>query len=87
MLQQVGPQKLMRELNGQASRYAKLVPELPGLIHAFLKHNGSDNDATVRELLIEQKRTNRLLQTLVAAVIGFALGMVVMQIVVRVGVF
>jgi ubiquinone biosynthesis protein len=38
-------------------------------------------------LLAEQKRTNRLLQSLVAAVIGFALGMVVMQIVVRVGVF
>jgi ubiquinone biosynthesis protein len=87
MLEQVGPQKLMRELNGQASRYAKLLPELPGLIHAFLKRSGSDNDAAVRELLIEQKRTNRLLQTLVAAVIGFALGMVVMQIVVRVGVF
>jgi ubiquinone biosynthesis protein len=87
MLEQVGPQKLMRELNGQASRYAKLLPELPTLLHAFLKRSGSGDDVAVRELLIEQKRTNRLLQTLVAAVIGFALGMVVMQIVVRVGVF
>ena len=39
------------------------------------------------ELLAEQKRTNRLLQGLVCVVIGFALGMVVMQLVVRVRLF
>ena len=87
MLKQVGPQKLIQELTDQAPRYAKLLPELPGLIHAYLKRSGSDNTALVQELLVEQKRTNRLLQTLVSVVIGFALGMVVMQIVVRVGIF
>ena len=87
MLEQVGPQKLIRELKAQAPRYAKLLPELPGLLHQFLQQRGTDNSQLVQELLLEQKRTNRLLQTLVAAVIGFALGMVVMQIVVRVGVF
>lgn len=87
MLEQVGPQKLVRELKAQAPRYAKLLPELPGLLHQFLQQRGPDNSQLVQELLLEQKRTNRLLQTLVAAVIGFALGMVVMQIVVQVGVF
>jgi len=87
MLKQVGPQKLVQELTDQAPRYAKLLPELPSLIHAYLKRSGVDNTALVRELLVEQKRTNRLLQTLVSVAIGFALGMVVMQIVVRVGVF
>ena len=87
MLEQVGPQKLIRELKAQAPRYAKLLPELPALLHQFLQQRGTDNSQLVQELLVEQKRTNRLLQTLVAAVIGFALGMVVMQIVVRVGVF
>jgi ubiquinone biosynthesis protein len=87
MLEQVGPQKLINELKAQAPRYAKLIPELPGLLHQFLQQRGTDNSQLVQELLLEQKRTNRLLQTLVAAVIGFALGMVVMQIVVRVGVF
>jgi ubiquinone biosynthesis protein len=87
MLEQVGPQKLARELKAQAPRYAKLLPELPGLLHQFLQQRGTDNSQLVQELLLEQKRTNRLLQTLVAAVVGFALGMVVMQIVVRVGVF
>jgi ubiquinone biosynthesis protein len=87
MLQQVGPQKLIRELKAQAPRYAKLLPELPSLLHHYLQRNTVDNSRLVQELLVEQKRTNRLLQTLVAAVIGFALGMVVMQIVVRVGLF
>ena len=87
MLQQVGPQKLIRELKAQAPRYAKLLPELPTLLHNYLQRNTVDNTRLVQELLVEQKRTNRLLQTLVAAVIGFALGMVVMQIVVRVGLF
>jgi ubiquinone biosynthesis protein len=87
MLQQVGPQKLIRELKAQAPRYAKLLPELPTLLHHYLQRNTADNTRLVQELLTEQKRTNRLLQTLVSAVIGFALGMVVMQIVVRVGLF
>ncbi|MDZ7939152.1 MAG: ubiquinone biosynthesis regulatory protein kinase UbiB [Rhodoferax sp.] len=87
MLEQVGPQKLLRELKAQAPRYAKLLPELPALLHQFLQKPSHDNSRLVQELLQEQKRTNRLLQSLVAAVIGFALGMVVMQLVVRVGVF
>jgi ubiquinone biosynthesis protein len=60
---------------------------LPTLLHNYLQRNVVDNTRLVQELLTEQKRTNRLLQTLVAAVIGFALGMVVTQIIVRVGLF
>jgi len=63
------------------------LPELPTLLHNYLQRNVVDNTRLVQELLTEQKRTNRLLQTLVAAVIGFALGMVVTQIIVRVGLF
>ncbi|WP_294766129.1 ubiquinone biosynthesis regulatory protein kinase UbiB [uncultured Rhodoferax sp.] len=87
MLEQVGPQKLARELKAQAPRYAKLLPELPGLLHQFLQQRGTDNSQLMQELLQEQKRTNRLLQILVAAVIGFALGMVVMQWILRVRLF
>jgi ubiquinone biosynthesis protein len=87
MLEQVGPQKLLNELKAQAPRYAKLIPELPTLLHQFLHRGTVDNTQMMRELLVEQKRTNRLLQTLVAAVIGFALGMVVMQFLVRVRLF
>jgi ubiquinone biosynthesis protein len=87
MLEQVGPQKLLRELKAQAPRYAKLLPELPQLLYQYLQKPSHDNSKLVQELLLEQRRTNRLLQALVAAVIGFALGMVVMQLVVRVGLF
>jgi ubiquinone biosynthesis protein len=87
MLEQVGPQKLLRELKAQAPRYAKLLPELPQLLYQYLQKPSHDNSQLVQALLLEQRRTNRLLQALVAAVIGFALGMVVMQLVVRVGLF
>ncbi len=87
MLGQVGPQKLLEQLKAQAPLYAKLLPELPMLLRTYLRRSASDPDQTVAELLAEQKRTNRLLQGLVCVVIGFALGMVVMQLVVRVRLF
>jgi ubiquinone biosynthesis protein len=87
MLGQVGPQKLLDQLKAQAPQYAKLLPELPSLLHGFLRGNPSSASRVFEELLEEQRRTNRLLQGLVYAVIGFALGMVVMQLVLRVRVF
>jgi ubiquinone biosynthesis protein len=87
MLEQVGPQRLWNEIKAQAPRYAKLLPDLPLLLHNYLLRGAAGPDRLVQELLQEQKRTNRLLQSLVSAVIGFALGMIVMQFVVRVGIF
>jgi len=87
MLGQVGPQKLMDQFMAQAPHYAKLLPELPMLLHNFLRANPADSSRAIEELLVEQRRTNKLLQGLVYAVIGFALGMVVMQLVIRVRLF
>ena len=87
MMDQVGPKKLFKQLREQAPRFAKLLPELPMLLHAYLRRETQDSSKAVQELLIEQKRTNRLLQSLIAAVIGFALGMVLMQLLVRVRLF
>jgi ubiquinone biosynthesis protein len=87
MLEQVGPQKLLDELRDQAPRYAKLIPELPRLLHQYLQRRPLDARREVAELLAEQRRTNRLLQGLVYGGIGFALGLIVMQIIVRVRVF
>ncbi len=83
MLSQVGPQKLMEQLKAQAPHYAKLVPELPMLLHNYLKQGTVDSGVALRELLAEQRRTNRLLQGLVYTILGFALGMVVMQLVLK----
>ena len=87
MVEQIGPQKLLDQFKEEAPRYAKLLPELPRLLHDFLKQPGNDLKRELGALLTEQKRTNRLLQGLVYGGIGFALGLLVMQLVVRVRVF
>ena len=87
MIEQVGPQKLINQLKDQAPRYATLLPELPRLLHDFLKQRPGNQQRHLEELLAEQKRTNRLLQALIYGWIGFALGLLAMQLVVRVRVF
>ena len=87
MLEQVGPQKLLNQLKDQAPRYATLLPELPRLMHDFLKQRPGDHRRQLEELLAEQKRTNRLLQALIYGGIGFILGLLAMQVLVRVRLF
>jgi ubiquinone biosynthesis protein len=88
MLDEIGPKKLLDELGKEAPRYAKLLPELPRLLFDFLQNPRSTNsNAELRALLVEQKRTNRLLQTIVYGGIGFVLGLIVMQMLVRVRLF
>jgi len=87
MLEQVGPQKLWSELKSQAPRYAKLLPDLPRLLHMYLQQGRNQPSRELQELLREQRRTNRLLQGLVYGGIGFALGLLAMQLVIRVSLF
>ncbi len=87
MLEQVGPQKLLDEMRDQAPRYAKLLPELPRLLHQYLMHRPGENRRELLQLLAEQRRTNRLLQGLIYGGLGFALGLIFMQLVVRVRLF
>ncbi|MFM2209999.1 MAG: hypothetical protein RIQ96_1642, partial [Pseudomonadota bacterium] len=84
MLEQVGPQKLCEELKAQATRYAKMLPDLPRLLHDYLRDAHRQPRKDMEELLREQRRTNRLLQTLIFGGIGFALGLLAMQVVMRV---
>jgi ubiquinone biosynthesis protein len=87
MLEQVGPQKLLDQLKGEAPRYAKLIPELPRLLHDYLLQRPDGLKRELKELLVEQRRTNRLLQGLIYGGVGFALGLVVMQFIVRIRIF
>ena len=81
MLDQVGPQKLIDELRDQAPRYAKVLPDLPRLLHDYLQRRPADNDRReLTELLAEQKRTNRLLQGIIYGGIGFVLALAVIQL-------
>ena len=86
MIEQIGPQKLIEELKAQAPRYAKLLPDLPILLADFLKQKPTDNKRDLQvmvDLLAEQKRTNKLLQGIIYGGLGFVLGLIVMQFVVR----
>lgn len=87
MLEQVGPQKLLEELKAQAPRYAKLLPDLPRLMHEYLKRSPQAQRRELEDLLAEQRRTNRLLQAIIYGGIGFALGLLAMQVIVRVHLF
>ncbi|GAB4398300.1 MAG: ubiquinone biosynthesis regulatory protein kinase UbiB [Rhodoferax sp.] len=85
MAEQIGPKRLLTELRNEAPRYAKLLPELPRLLVDYLRRDaGVVQQAELRALLVEQRRTNRLLQAILYGGLGFILGLVVMQILVRV---
>jgi ubiquinone biosynthesis protein len=87
MINQLGPKKLLDELRTAPPRYAKLIPELPRLLFNFLQHDKATSSRALDELLLEQKRTNRLLQSFLYAGVGFVLGLIVMQLIVRVRLF
>lgn len=87
MIDQLGPKKLLDELRNESPRYAKLIPELPRLLYHFLQNDKTKSGRAVEELLLEQKRTNRLLQSVLYGGVGFVLGLIVMQLIVRVRLF
>ncbi|MDP3169703.1 MAG: ubiquinone biosynthesis regulatory protein kinase UbiB, partial [Polaromonas sp.] len=87
MLEQVGPEKLLEQLKAEAPTYAKLLPGLPRLLQQYLKSQSGGRHSELQELLQEQKRTNRLLQGLIYGGLGFALGLLAMQLMLRIRVF
>jgi len=87
MSEQIGPRKLFEQLRAEAPRYAKLLPQLPRLMHDFLENRPADHRRELLELLAAQKRTNRLLQAIIYGGMGFVLGLLAMQLLVRVRLF
>ena len=83
----MGPQRFWRELQAEAPRYAKLIPELPRLVYGYLQQKNGSDQQLVQELLREQRRTNRLLQGLIYGGLGFVLGMLAMQVLTRIRIF
>ncbi|HRH29743.1 MAG TPA: ubiquinone biosynthesis regulatory protein kinase UbiB, partial [Aquabacterium sp.] len=83
MHEQIGWRGLMQRLKREAPRYAKLLPELPRLVHENLQHGGQDIRRDLAQMLAEHRRTNRLLSGMVWAGLGFVLGIVVAQVLMR----
>ncbi len=84
MLEQMGPQRLWRELRDQAPHYAKVLPDLPRLMYDYLRRGAQPHHTELQELIATQKRTNRLLQAILYGGLGFVLGLLAMQVIVRV---
>ena len=83
MVDQIGPKKLLAQLGAEAPRYAKLLPQLPRLLHEYLSHRPDTYRRELQELLATQKRTHRLLQATIYIGLGFVLGWVVMPMLLR----
>ena len=80
MLEQVGPQRLWRELKAQAPQYAKLLPQLPRLLHDYLARPAYPDVRQIERLVHEQRRTNALLQILVYLAMGFVVSLLLLQV-------
>jgi ubiquinone biosynthesis protein len=80
MLEQIGPKKLWEELKSQAPHYAKLLPQLPRLLHDYLNKPSGRDDRASAQLLLEQRKTNALLQTLIYMGLGFVATLVLLQL-------
>jgi ubiquinone biosynthesis protein len=83
MIGQLGPQKLFEQLKTQAPRYAKLLPELPRLLHDYLQRKDHGQSQRLQELIAEQKRTNQLLRTMGYTAIAFVTGLLLMEVFLR----
>jgi ubiquinone biosynthesis protein len=88
MNEQIGWRGLLKTLEHEAPRYARLLPELPRLVHHALQARPSgqpnaEQTALLATLLQEQRRTNRLLSAALWIGLGFLIGLVVARLFMR----
>ncbi len=84
---QIGPRKFFEQLGAEAPHLAKLLPQIPRLLHDYLERRPTDHRRELLELITAQKQTNKLLQAIIFGGVGFLLGLIVMQVLVRVRLF
>lgn len=66
MLRQMGPRRLWQEIRNESPRYAKILPEIPRLLHNYLQHRPNENvqQALMQQMVREQHNTQHLLRLL-----------------------
>ena len=80
MNEQVGWPAFNKQMLKEAPRFAQLIPELPRLLHDALKRQAAQPDRELlRELLQEQRRTQRLLRAVVLGGVVLAAGLVALR--------
>jgi len=83
MDEQVGWRGFVEQMEKEAPRFVHLLPQLPRLLHGALQPPGAAQQRLLESLLAEQRRTNRLLAGLAYSAVGFLLGLVAMQFLLR----
>ncbi len=85
MNEQIGWRALVNSIKDEAPRYAHYLPQLPRLLHDALaaqaKPYAPAHDHLLQALLHEQRRTNRLLSTVICLAVGFLAGAVAVRFV------
>lgn len=82
MAEQVGLRGMFERLKIEAPRYTHIIPQLPRLIQRALEQaqpNGADTEL-LKLLVIEQRRTNRMLGFVVYFAAALGLGLVAIQL-------
>jgi ubiquinone biosynthesis protein len=74
MDEQVGWSGFWERMKDEAPRFAHLLPQLPRLVHATLDRNLATQQRSLDTIVLEQRRTNRLLRAVAAALLAFAIG-------------
>ena len=80
MNEQVGWRGVLLRLKREAPRYAKLLPELPRLLHQNLEQGDRGLRRDLAAILREQRQTNRTLTAVIWVGLGFFLGLVVARV-------
>ena len=80
MHEQIGWRGMVSRLKREAPRYAKLLPELPRLLHDRLEHGDRALREDLQAILQEQRRTNRILSAAIWLGLGFVLGLLVARL-------
>jgi ubiquinone biosynthesis protein len=71
MQEQIGWRGLLERMKNEAPRYAQLLPELPRLLHdALVARTPVVESSALAALVVEQRRTNRMLHGLVWGLLG-----------------
>ncbi len=86
MGEQVGIQGMVERLKAEAPRFTHIIPQLPRLVHRALQQAAepmSANDELLRLLVVEQRRTNRMLAFFVYFVGTFGAAMLAYSVYMR----
>lgn len=82
MKEQVGWRPLVERLRAEAPRYSQILPQLPRLLHQALTEASLPRQDSVllRQMLAEQRRTNRMLSVIVYFGGGLIVGLLLVQL-------